>query len=288
MLALLVVSLIWSFSFGFIKANLASLDANFVAAARLLIAALVFLPLLRVRKLAPRDLGRLALVGAVQYGLMYLTYIASFKYLQSYQVALFTAFTPIYVTLIHDAFERKLNWLNLLTALVAVLGSTVIINQSERRDLAMAAFVVLQVSNLCFAFGQIAYQRWMREMPNVADQDVFGLLYLAGFLTAGAAAAVFTPWGTFQLTGAQAASLLYLGVVASGVGFFLWNYGARRVDAGVLAIMNDLKIPLAVVVSLLIFGEKANMPRLLVGGGLLLAALVMQRLGTRMGLPRNR
>ena len=52
--------------------------------------------------------------------------------------------------------------------------------------------------------------------------------------------------------------------------------------------MNDLKIPLAVVVSLLIFGEKANMPRLLVGGGLLLAALVMQRLGTRMGLSRNR
>ena len=44
---LFIVSLIWAFSFGLIKDRLAGLDANFVAAARLLISLLIFLPFLR-------------------------------------------------------------------------------------------------------------------------------------------------------------------------------------------------------------------------------------------------
>jgi drug/metabolite transporter (DMT)-like permease len=39
--------------------------------------------------------------------------------------------------------------------------------------------------------------------------------------------------------------------------------------------MNNLKIPLAVLVSFLVFGESANLPRLLAGGGLVLAAALL-------------
>jgi len=63
--------------------------------------------------------------------------------------------------------------------------------------------------------------------------------------------------------------------VASGLGFWLWNAGARRVSAGTLAVFNDLKIPLAVAVSLLVFGEQTDLPRLLMGGTLVLAALLL-------------
>ncbi len=34
-----------------------------------------------------------------------------------------------------------------------------------------------------------------------------------------------------------------LGVVASGLGYFMWNYGATRVDAGTLGIMNNVHVP---------------------------------------------
>ena len=40
MVYLLVVSIIWAFSFGLIKNQLAGLDANFIAAARLLVSLL--------------------------------------------------------------------------------------------------------------------------------------------------------------------------------------------------------------------------------------------------------
>ena len=51
--------------------------------------------------------------------------------------------------------------------------------------------------------------------------------------------------------------------------------------AGVLAVFNNLKIPLAVVVALAIFGEQANMLRLVLGGGVMVvaAALAVRRGG---------
>ena len=93
---LFIVSLIWAFSFGLIKDRLAGLDANFVAAARLLISLLVFLPFLRTRGLSRKLSLRLLAIGALQYGVMYITYIAAFNFLKAYEVALFTIFTPIY------------------------------------------------------------------------------------------------------------------------------------------------------------------------------------------------
>ena len=64
-----------------------------------------------------------------------------------------------------------------------------------------------------------------------------------------------------------------LGVAASGLGFFLWNRGATRVSAGTLAAMNNVKIPLAVACSLVVFGEQADLPRLFLGGGLMASAV---------------
>ncbi|MCB0265532.1 MAG: EamA family transporter, partial [Calditrichaeota bacterium] len=69
-------------------------------------------------------------------------------------------------------------------------------------------------------------------------------------------------------------TLLYLGILASGVCFFLWNFGARQVNAGSLAVANNLKVPLGVAAALLFFGESADVPRLLIGGGIILAALL--------------
>ena len=68
-------------------------------------------------------------------------------------------------------------------------------------------------------------------------------------------------------------------VVPSGVAFYLWNAGARRVNAGILAVFNNLKIPLAIAVSVLLFREAADVPVLVVGTAVLLAAFLLARRG---------
>ena len=283
MVELLVVSLVWAFSFGLIKDNLVSVDPNFVAFARLFISLLVFLPFLRLKGLTRRVGLQLALVGAVQYGIMYIAYNLSFRYLKAYEVALFTIFTPLYVTLIDNLLQRRLTWLQGLAAGVAVAGTAVIkVNGTIGNDVWLG-FVIVQVSNVAFAFGQIYYKRIMAAAPGLKDRQVFAIPYLGAAATAAISTTLFGGWASLKLGSPQVLSLLYLGMIASGLGFFLWNQGARKVNNGALAILNNLKIPLAVLVSLVVFGENANLTTLAIGGAIILLAFGLNQLSLYWG-----
>ena len=281
MIYLLLVSIAWAFSFGLIKGNLAGVDSNFVSFARMACALLVFLPFVKFRKLPGKKFFLLMLDGFLQFGIMYIAYTAAFRYLQAYEVALFTIFTPVYVTLINDTFAQKFNPTFLLTALLAVAGTFVIEYGQAVNPGFWWGFLLVQISNLGFAFGQIYYRHLMANETELKDRDVFGVLYLGAALGTGAVTLIFTPLNSLQLSPTIEWTLAYLGIFASGICFFLWNLGARKVNTGALAIFNDLKIPLSVTVSLLIFGEKTNLPALLIGGTIILISLVLNELWVR-------
>jgi drug/metabolite transporter (DMT)-like permease len=191
---------------------------------------------------------------------MYLAYNESFRYLAAYQVALFTITTPILVTLLADALDRVFRPRALFAAVLAVLGTAVIVAQAPGGTL--RGIVLVQLSNLAFAAGQILYRR-VRQWPGLpAERNSFAWLYLGGFLVATLAMFLKEDF-TVSLNGSHLLTLAYLGVIASGLGFFLWNRGATQVNAGTLAVMNNAKVPLAVACSLLFFGESADLPRLL-------------------------
>lgn len=258
---LIAVSLLWAFSFGLIKGRLAGLDSAFISAARLGLALLVFIPFLRFRGLNLRLTGTLLALGAAQFGLMYLAYNESFRHLQAHEVALFTLTTPVFVTLIADALERTLRIRALAAALLAVLGTGIVVFQGQPLRPTLLGLALVQVSNLAFAAGQVGYKRFRARQPGLRDRDIFGLLYAGGFVVA--LAACFARDGfSVTLTSSHLLVLLYLGVLASGAGFFLWNIGATRVGTGTLAVMNNAKIPLAVACSMLFFGEYADPVRL--------------------------
>ena len=268
MLLLLMASFIWAFSFGLIDTTLDGVSGTFLACARMALATCVFLPFLR--RMPLRQMLLLLLIGAVQFGLMYVCYNESFVYLQAHEVALFTVFTPIYVLLLHDAQQRRVSGRALLAALLAVAGAGIVRGQGWNLSASGRGFLLVQGANLCFAAGQLAYRAWARGKDRPNDVAVMGWLYLGGMLAT-------LPWAmtampAVALTGWQMAAVAYLGVIASGLGFFLWNAGARRTSASVLAVFNNLKIPLTVVVSLLVFGGKANLPLLILGGLLFVLA----------------
>ena len=266
---LLIVSFLWAFSFGLTKGLTAGLDSSFVAAARLGLALLVFLPFLRVRGLSMGTRLMLVGIGAMQFGFMYLAYNESFRHLPAHEVALCTITTPIFVTLLADAFDRTIRWRALLAALLAVGGMGVVVFKSAALSGSLRGFALVQLSNLAFALGQVGYKRLRARQSTLRDRDIFALLYAGAFTLTLSVALIRTDLAAFTLTFTQFRTLLYLGVIASGLGFFLWNIGATRVNTGTLAVMNNLKIPLAVACSLLFFGESADPLRLLVSLGLL-------------------
>ncbi len=279
---LLGASLIWAFSFGLIKGNLTGVDPAFVSFVRMGISFLLFAPFMRTKAVSSRLTVKLLMAGAVQYGLMYLFYIRSYQTLPAFQVALFTVLTPIYVTLINDAFERKFNPLFLASAALAVIGAAVISYRAGALEAILTGFLLVQASNMCFAFGQLYYKRILRS-EKVGEQHLFGIVYFGAVIATGIAAGVSYEPGTLDISMKQALTLLYLGAIASGLAFFMWNVGARRTDSGTLAVFNNVKIPLSVAVSLIVFGEQSNILRLAIGGAIVAIALVLNEIPITRG-----
>lgn len=260
---LLAVSLIWAFSFGLTKGKLAGLDSAFISAVRLGLALLVFLPFLRLRGISMRVAAQLTAIGAVQFGLMYLALNESYRYLRAYEVVLFTITTPILVTLLADALDRTFRVRALAAATLAVAGTALISLRSTELKVTLTGLGLVQLSNLAFATGQVFYQRLRHREAALRDREVFALLYCGATVVAVAALFARGQSLSVNLTATQLWTLLYLGVLASGICFFLWNVGATQVSSGVLAVMNNAKAPLGVACSLLFFGETAPLLPLL-------------------------
>ena len=83
-------------------------------------------------------------------------------------------------------------------------------------------------------------------MEQGGDLEVFAILYLGGVAFAALPAVAFTEWAELDLSLRQVAALLFLGILPSGLAFFLWNVGVRRVGVGTVSVMNNAKVPLAV------------------------------------------
>lgn len=275
---LVITSLLWAVSFGLVKGQFMGVDAAALSCIRLLIASLVFAPFFRPSGLTWQTALRLTGIGALQFGLMYIFYLKSFTYLAAYQVALFTIFTPLYVVLIDAWMEKRWTWKFLWASLLAGAGAAVTQDFHSFNDAHFSGFMLVQCSNLCFAAGQLLWRREHIRMEGKAkDAQLFALPYLGALLCTSVVSWFTTDWQNFSLNTTQWASVLYLGIIASGLCFFLWNVGAAKVNAGLLAVMNNGKIPIAIAVSLVVFQEKADLLRLLLGGALIAAGIMMTR-----------
>jgi len=277
MLYLLLVSLVWAFSFGLVKGQLAGLDATLVAVLRLALSLLVFLPFARWRAVPRAARWRFIAIGAVQFGAMYLLYLRAYAYLAAYEVALFTIFTPFYVVLLDAALERRWQTRFLLAAGVAASGAALVIYMTPHSPHLLTGFLLVQGSDFCFALGQLAWRRERARFANgLSDAQLFALPYAGAVALALAVSGFTTDWRQLTtITPTQFATIAYLGIVASGLCFFWWNVGARRVNAGILAVLNNAKMPLGVACSLLVFGEQADPVLLLLSLALLGAAVAI-------------
>ncbi|MEZ9523188.1 carboxylate/amino acid/amine transporter [Enterovibrio norvegicus] len=268
------ITLLWAFSFSLIGVYLAGqVDGYFSVVSRVALAALVFLPFLRLKGIPKPLMLKLMVIGAIQLGLMYCFYYQSFLYLSVPEVLLFTVFTPVYVTLTYDIMHRRFSPWYLMTALLAVLGAVVIKFASVNPNF-MLGFLVVQGANLCFAIGQVSYKVVMeRSQVDVPQHTIFGLFYLGALCIAVPAFLLLGNPEKLPTDTHQWLILAYLGTVASGLGYFLWNKGATMVNAGALAVMNNVLVPAGIVVNVLIWNRDADLVTLAIGGAVILLSL---------------
>jgi len=277
---LISVTVLWAFSFSLIGVYLAGqVDAWFSVLMRIGLAMLLFLPFLKIKEVNWQAALSLMAIGAIQLGFMYIFYYQSFLYLSVPEVLLFTVMTPIYVTLLNDAFERKFHVNFMLTASLATSGAIAIRFNAIDGDF-LIGLLLVQLANVCFATGQVCYKRFMAAQQlqqSINQKAVFAWFFIGAFCVASICYLIFGDTNQLPSTNLQWGVLVYLGIIASGIGYFAWNKGATMVNIGALAIMNNLLIPLGIIVNLVIWNRDADIARLAFGGSLIVLSLLLNQ-----------
>lgn len=279
---LLLVTVLWAFSFSFIGEYLAgAVDSDFAVLVRVLIAAALFLPFTIWRGLPRTLMTGFWLAGALQFGITYLCLYRSFQVLTVPEVLLFTVLTPIYVTLLDDALSRRFSPWALVAALVAV-GGGIIIRFDRLEGDYLLGFVLLQIANASFAAGQVLCRRLLLRYPlSLPLHRYFGHFFLGAMALALPSFLLFGDMHKLPTTALQWSVLAYMGLFATALGMYGWVKGSAQVDAGTLAIMNELHVPVGLLVNLLIWNRDADLPRLAAGGLVILAAMWLNARGRR-------
>lgn len=276
MLYLVCVTVLWAFSFSLIGEFLAgNVDGYFAVLTRVLLASCVFLPFIKSALLSTKHKLILAGLGAIQLGLMYIFFYQSFLFLSVPEVLLFTIITPLYIAILNDTLFKRFTPFHLLCACIAIAGAAVIRFQGVSENFWQGFFIV-QGANLCFALGQVGYRKWVSSFDTpIAHHSVFGWFYLGALAVALPAFFIFGNTDKLPQTAEHWGVLLWLGIVASGLGYYFWNQGALQVSAGTLAIMNNALIPAGLIVNLVLWHQDTDYSRLVLGGTIIAIALWM-------------
>ncbi|QHJ13882.1 hypothetical protein FX988_04163 [Paraglaciecola mesophila] len=290
MFYLVTVTVLWAFSFSLIGEYLAgSVDSYFAVLTRVLLASLLFLPFLKVSLLTPKQKLALGVLGALQLGMMYIFFYHSFLYLSVPEVLLFTIFTPLYVTMLNDALFKRFTPFHMMCALIATAGAAIIRFEGVSEHF-WAGFCIVQGANLCFALGQVGYRKLATTFqPEVTNHNIFAWFYLGALAVALPAFFLFGNTNQLPQTPTQWGVLFWLGVVASGLGYYFWNQGALKVSAGTLAIMNNALIPAGLIVNLLLWQKDTDFSRLVFGAAIIAIALWLSQKRSAMdrGIENN-
>ena len=95
----------------------------------------------------------------------------------------------------------------------------------------------------------------------------------SAFWTLMLAFLIFGDASRLPQTAVQWGVLLWMGLFATALGLFWWVKGSTRVDAGTLAVMNELHVPLGLLVNLLIWNRDADLAKIALGGSVIMLSL---------------
>jgi carboxylate/amino acid/amine transporter len=184
--------------------------------------------------------------------------------------------TPLYITLIYDLMSgRRLRWSYAFSALLAVIGAG-IIRYDQVTSHFWTGLLLVQLSNISFAIGMVGYKRLMETRP-MPQHNAFAWFYMGAFMVAVVAWFMLGNAQKMPATTLQWGILVFLGVAASGIGYFMWNYGATQVDAGTLGIMNNMHVPAGLLVNLVIWHQQPHWPSFIIGAAVIVASLWVHR-----------
>ena len=112
----------------------------------------------------------------------------------------------------------------------------------------------------------------------------FGHFFLGALVLALPSWLLFGNPAKMPQTDLQWGVLIYMGLFATALGMYWWVKGSTEVDAGVLAVMNELHVPAGLIVNVLIWNRDTDLQRLAIGGLIIMASFWLNRIGRKSSM----
>ena len=277
-----VTLVMWASAFVVIRHVAHDVSPGALGSGRLLVAALVVLPLVLRKgwvRPTPREWTLLAVGGVGWFGIYNLTLNAGERHVDAGTAAMIIQIGPVLVALLAVPLfgERLHGWL-LGGMLVGFAGVAVIARGSSTEAGASVLGVVLVVvAAAMYAVGVLTQKVLLRRIPSV--QVVF-VSFLMGAVTclpfSGDLPAIVADGG------AELWWIVYLGVLPTAVAFTTWAYALTHTDAGALSLTTFLE-PLIATLNAWLTIEEVPPTLTFIGGALAIVGVLMTRRRPKAG-----
>lgn len=259
------LALVWGTAFTAIEIGLETLPPLVFAAARLDVAAFIFIGAVLLSRLQwlPRTKADLALIlsnGILVIGAHFAFSFIGQSYVTSGIAAIVISFTPIITPIIAIrvlSTERIYitDVIGLCTGLAGVIAIAVAGGSFDGQLLGVGLLVA---SAVVFALGSVLTERWTAVLPTMS-LHAWSMGTGAIFLHATAYAYSGASFRDVTWTPSAAAALIYLGIVATAGGFLLYFTLLNRIGATNVSLINYASPVVATIFGAAFLGEQITM-----------------------------
>ncbi|HVG25184.1 MAG TPA: DMT family transporter [Thermoanaerobaculia bacterium] len=215
-----------------------------------------------VRRIAARDLLRLAAIGALFFGhglTLFLGIKISSASIGAIGLSTYGAHLLILGALTGDRVRAS----DVAAVATAIAGALLVVPSFDAAALGM---ILTSSSALMYASLPLLHQRWSHidTRTRALGQFSFAFLFFLFFL----------PKAEWNLTTRDWAGLAFLAIAVTLIGHSLWVSVTTRLEPSATSILYYANIPVAILLSAVVLGERMTL-RMMVGAALIIAASVL-------------
>ncbi len=276
----LLLCLIWGSTWLFIKIGLEDLPPLTFAGIRFVIASIILLLLIGVRRVPfprrRRDLMLLALTGILSFSLNYGLVFWGEQYISSGLAALLQSMLPAFGLIIAHYYlpGEPMTVPRIAGVIMGVIGVGVIFSNQLRVSgpKALWGCTALVLSAFCAAYANVLVKAYCKHIDPVvlaAGQMIFGLipLFLIGIPLEG------NPF-RFHWTSMALISLLYLAIVGTVIAFSLYYWLIQNMNVTDTMLIALVTPVVAVILGMIVLKETLEW-RTLAGGTLIISGIAL-------------
>ena len=206
-----------------------------------------------------KDMGMFAVIGLVfAVNLSLSTYIYLNAPIQNLTIMATTV--PFFVLILsYFILKEKITKAKIITLLITVVGLIIFNPIKAKEDL-----LIYGIAIFLALLDAITIILMRKENANHAIGDTFWFFFFATIF--------LLPFPIIFGLGKISIYVFIIGLITTGLGYFFYNLGLKRLDAEVASIISTITIPIVgVVLAFIIISEKV-IPNALIGGAILIAA----------------